>query len=340
MFALELLIVGVLIALNGFLAMSELALVSANRIRLKTLANEGHRGAARALALAEQPGRFLSTVQIGITLAGVFAGAYSGATIALPLAVYLERLGVPDHLSETAALAIVVAAITYFSLILGELVPKQIGLRRAEQIAAWVAPSMIALSRLASPLVYVLDVSSRFVLRRLGIEGRVGTRVTEEEIKTLVAEAEAGGTVEPEEKAMITRVMRLGDRPVRAIMTPRREIDWIDLDADEAENRQTIRRSPHSRFPVARSQIDAVEGIVQTKDVLDAHSTKETRVESQDELVRRIDEASRFIPHDRLGICPQCGFSTNVFGTHFTVDDEKRKLGRLVEVADKVWGAA
>jgi putative hemolysin len=271
MLALELVIVGLLIALNGFLAMSELAVVSANRIRLKTRANEGSRGAARALALAQQPGRFLSTVQIGITLAGVFAGAYSGATIALPLAVYLERLGVPDHLGETAALAIVVAAITYFSLILGELVPKQIGLQRSEQIAARVAPSMIALSRLASPLVWILDVSSRFVLRRLGIEGPVGTRVTEEEIRTLVAEAEAGGTVEPEEKAMITRVMRLGDRPVRAIMTPRREVDWIDLDADEAENRRTIRRSLHSRLPVAHSQIDAVEGIIQTKDLLDAY---------------------------------------------------------------------
>jgi putative hemolysin len=271
MFALELLIVGALIVLNGFLAMSELAVVSANRIRLQTLANQGHKDAARALSLAAHPGRFLSTVQIGITLAGVLAGAYSGATFAEPLAEYLEGLGVANHVSDTVALAIVVAAITFLSLILGELVPKQIGLQRADRIATSIAAPMAALSRLAAPLVWILDVSSRFVLRRLRVEGPVGSLVTEEEIKTLVAEAEAGGTVEPEETAMITRVMRLGDRPVRAIMTPRREVDWLDLAADEAENRRTIRRSLHSRLPVAHTQIDAVEGIVQTKDLLDAY---------------------------------------------------------------------
>jgi putative hemolysin len=271
MLALEISVIFLLIALNGFFAMSELAVVSANRVRLKSLVKLGVRGSRRALALAERPGRFLSTVQIGITLAGVFAGAYSGATVAGRLAGHLEIAGVPDHLSDSIALASVVAVITYLSLILGELVPKQIALHRAEKVATAVAPAMTFIARLGSPFVWLLDTSSAFVLRRLGAGVPAKASVTEEEIKILVAEAEASGAVEPEEKDMITRVMRLGDRPVRAIMTPRRDVDWIDLDADDAEIRATIRRTPHSRLAAAHGYVDAVVGIVHTKDVLNAY---------------------------------------------------------------------
>jgi putative hemolysin len=271
MIALELSVILVMIALNGYFAMSELAVISANRVRLKTLAETGARGAARALALKARPGRFLSTVQIGITLAGVFAGAYSGSTVAARLARFLEDLSVPASLSDSIALALVVAVITYLSLILGELVPKQIALRRAERIAATVAPSMAAISWLASPFASLLDASSRFVLHRLGTEAKPESLVTEEEIRTLVAEAEAVGVVEPEEKHMITRVMRLGDRPIRAIMTPRRDVDWIDLDAEDDEIRRTLRRTPHSRLAAAHGIVDAVVGIVQTKDILNAY---------------------------------------------------------------------
>lgn len=290
MIALELSVIVILIALNGFFAMSELAVVSANRIRLKTLVRGGVRGSKRALALAERPGRFLSTVQFGITLAGVFAGAYSGATVAARLAHYLEAVGVPDHYSDSLALGLVVAVITYLSLILGELVPKQIALHRAEKVATAVAPAMTFISRLASPFVYVLDASSRFVLRRFGAEVPTKASVTEEEIKILVAEAEAIGVVEPEEKDMITRVMRLGDRPVRAIMTPRRDVDWIDLDADDAEIRATIRRTPHARLAAAHSYVDAVVGIVHIKDVLNAY------IEGGPVNVRRFVKKAPIVP--------------------------------------------
>jgi putative hemolysin len=270
MLAAELLLVLCLILLNGFLAMSELAVVSARRTRLAALVKEGRRGARRALLLAENPGRFLSTVQIGITLVGVLAGAFGGARIAGPLADRLAAAGVSVDLAEPLALGAVVAVIAYLSLILGELVPKQLALGDPERIALFVAPPMRILSRIASPLVWLLDRSARLVLAVFGRSAHRREAVSEEEIKALVAEAELAGVVEPAETRMITAVMRLGDRSVRAVMTPRREVDWVDLDAGEERIRQAIRTSPHSRLPAAHGTIDAVAGIVRTKDLLDA----------------------------------------------------------------------
>ena len=270
MLALELAIVAVLIIVNGLLAMSELAVVSARPARLRAMQQKGSAAAGRALALQENPGRFLSTVQIGITLVGVLSGAFSGATLGLRLTEWLETMGMPDRFADTLGVGVVVALITYFSLIIGELVPKQIALRNPERVASIVAPAMALLSRVASPLVWLLDISGRAVLAILGQSGEDGQKVTDEEIRTIIAEAESHGTIESDERRMIAGVMRLGDRAVRGIMTPRTEVDWLDLNADKAEIRKTLLETPHSRLPAAEGSIDAMVGVVQTRDLLAA----------------------------------------------------------------------
>jgi len=268
MFMLELSIVILLIILNGFFAMSELAVISVRRARLQPLANAGNRGAQAALALAAEPGRFLSTVQIGITLIGIFAGAYSGATLAQGLSAWLRRFPAVAEFANGLALGLVVAAITYLSLIIGELAPKHLALRNPERIAAGVARPMRMLAWLASPLVWMLDASTRLVLRLLGSASASASQITDEEIKTLLAEATKAGVVAQAEQAMISGVMRLADRPVRMVMTPRPDIVWLDLDNEPVENLQRLRDSHYSRFPVGRGDIDEVIGVVQAKDLL------------------------------------------------------------------------
>lgn len=267
---LEIAIVVVLICLNGLLAMSELAVVSARPARLKAMIDRNVSGAGRALELGANPGRFLSTVQIGITLVGVLSGAFSGATLGERLSYTLSESGLSDRIADPLGVGIVVAVITYASLIVGELVPKQIALRDPERIAVMVAPAMTALSKVSLPLVFLLDVSGRAVLWLLGQSGESEEKVTDEEIKMLVAEAEHHGTIESDERRMIAGVMRLGDRAVRAVMTPRTEIDWLNLEWDEATARKMLMETQHSRLPVAEGVVDNMVGVVQTRDLLAA----------------------------------------------------------------------
>ncbi|MDW8126122.1 MAG: hemolysin family protein, partial [Geminicoccaceae bacterium] len=264
----ELLVVFLLVLLNGFFAMAEIALVSAKKPRLEAMAREGVRGASTALELLASPGRFLSAVQVGITFVGLLAGAFGGATLAQRLAQVLVELGAQPEAAQLVAVGGVVVAIGYASLILGELVPKQLALTRPERIAVRVARPMWWLARLASPLVLLLEASSRLVLRLLGPPGRPAEAPSEAEIRALVAEAESAGVVEPEEKAMIGRVMRLGDLSVRAIMTPRHELDWLDLDRPPEELLERMLASPHSRLPAGRGRVDEVTGVIRVKDVL------------------------------------------------------------------------
>jgi putative hemolysin len=276
MLYLELTIVIALILLNGLLAMAELAIVSSRRARLQALIDRDVVGSRRALALASDPGKFLSTVQFGITLVGVLSGAFSGATLGLRLSDTLASFGLSRGIADAAGVGLVVAAITYVSLILGELVPKQIALRNPERIAVKVAPAMSTLAKIASPFIWFLDFSGRMVLRLLGQKPGSEQRVTEEEIRTLVAEAETAGILEPGERAMIAGVMRLGDRPVRAVMTPRRDVDMIDLTDDVEANRRTIVESVHSRLPVYVGTSEEMLGVVHAKDLLDAYLRGET----------------------------------------------------------------
>lgn len=267
---LELLLVFILTLINGSLAMSELAVVSSRPARLKSMAERGVSGANRALALASDPGRFLSSVQIGITLVGVLSGAVSGATLGERLSGWLVTQGVPYNWAGIIGVGLVVTGITYLSLIIGELVPKQLALKNPERIACTVAPAMMWIARIAAPIVWVLDRSGKLVLTLLGQAAESEQRVTDEEIRTIVAEAENAGVLEPGERDMIAGVMRLGDRPVRQVMTPRFEIDMVDLSDKPAEIMRLIRESPHSRFPVHEGNPDEVTGILWVKDVFDA----------------------------------------------------------------------
>ncbi|TKT80392.1 hemolysin family protein [Aquamicrobium sp. LC103] len=267
---LEIAIVVVLICVNGLLAMSELAVVSSRPARLKAMAERGESGAERAAKLASHPGRFLSTVQIGITLVGVLSGAFSGATLGLRLSAWLVDAGMSSGAASTLGVGAVVAIITYGSLIIGELVPKQIALRNPEAIAAKVAPLMHLLSVVAAPLVWLLDISGRIVLRLLGQHEESGTKVTDEEIASLIAEAESHGVVESDERRMIAGVMRLADRSVRAIMTPRTEVDWIDLSDTKANVRKRLLETNHSMLPAAEGSVDNMVGVIRTREALAA----------------------------------------------------------------------
>ncbi len=260
-----------LIVLNGFLAMSELAIVASRRPRLKGLAANGNRGAAAALKLGADPARFLSSVQIGITLVAILNGAFSGERLAGPVAERLTAwFGLPPATAADLGFGIVIALTTYVSLIVGELVPKQFALRSPERIAVAVAPLMAGMTRVAAPFAWVLDKSSALVFRLLGQTREANHIVTEEELRSVVAEAETAGVIEEQEHSMITGVMRLADRQVRGVMTPRGQVEWLDADATEAETRAALVATPHTRLLVANGSIDDILGVIQARDVVAA----------------------------------------------------------------------
>jgi putative hemolysin len=259
-----------LVALNGVFAMSELAIVSARKARLEAMLRSGRRGVQTALDLASDPGKFLSTVQIGITLIGIINGAYSGASLGMPMAARIEALGIETQLAETIGFAIVIAFTTYVSLIMGELVPKQFALRSPEPIAALVATPMLWLAWITAPIVWVLDKSSALVFRVLGLNRESENRVTAEELHMIFAEATHSGVIEEHERSIISGVVRLADRPVREVMTPRTDVDWIDVNLDETAIRAALAATPHTRLPVADGSVDAVIGVVQARDVVTA----------------------------------------------------------------------
>jgi len=267
----------VLIGLNGLFALSELAIVSARKPRLRAMADSGRRGAAAALALAEEPGRFLSTVQIGITLVGILAGAYSGAGLSERRDAIFEGWGIPTRVAEPLAYAVVIGGITYLSVIIGELVPKHLALKNTEGIACAVAPLMTVVSRVSAPVVWVLDASTQLVFRLFGVKTEPDTPVTEQDIKTLVAEAETAGVIETDERKMIAGVLRLGNRAVRGVMTPRTDVDWINLADSADEIRLALKRTAHTRLPVWEGDPDNVLGIVQSRELLAALLDDEPR---------------------------------------------------------------
>jgi len=267
---LDLILILALIALNGVLSMSELAIVSAREARLKGLAKAGSGGARTALTLAADPGRFLSTVQIGITLVGILTGAYSGASLGEPVAQRLALAGVAPDLSHQLGFGLVIAVTTFLSLIIGELVPKQFALRSAEPIAVFMARPMLWLSKATAPFVWLLDKSSAAIFAMLGLKREAENQVTAEELHLVVAEAQSAGVLEESERAIISGIVRLADRPVREVMTPRTEIDWLDLGCSPEQLRASLRETPHSRIPVAEGSVENIVGVLQTRDLLDA----------------------------------------------------------------------
>ena len=265
---IEILTILVLIIVNGVFSMSEMAIVSARKVRLQHQANQGDTKARAALELAEAPNRFLSTVQVGISLIGILTGAFGGATLADKLASYLRLIPGLAPYSQPIAFAIVVLTITYLSLIIGELVPKRLALNNPERIAANVAIPMRMVEAIASPVVHLLSASTDLVLRVLGIGPSTEPQVTEEEIKVLIEQGTEAGTFEEAEQDMLERVFRLGDRPVNALMTPRPDIVWLDLEDSAEENRQKMMESAHSRFPVCQGGLDNVLGVLHVTDLL------------------------------------------------------------------------
>ena len=259
-----------LVALNGVFAMSELAIVSSRKPRLEAMARAGRKSARCALDLAADPGKFLSTVQIGITLIGILAGAYSGASLGGPVGERLALLGVPKTVAGEVGFGLVIAVTTYFSLIIGELVPKQFALRSPEPIAALVALPMLWLSKATAPVVWLLDRSSALIFRIIGLNRESESHVTAEELHLIVAEASNAGVIEESERAIISGVVRLADRPVREVMTPRTEIEWIDANDTSEAIREQLLAMPHSRMPVAEGSVDEIFGVVQARDIVAA----------------------------------------------------------------------
>ena len=266
----DLVLILALVALNGLLSMSELAIVSAREARLKAMAKAGSSGAQCAIDLAAEPGRFLSTVQIGITLIGILAGAYSGASLGTPVAQRIALLGLDPETAQTVGFGLVIVATTFASLVIGELVPKQFALRNPEGIAAIMARPLSWLSIITRPFVWLLDKTSALIFRALGLNREAKNVVTAEELHLVVAEAQTAGVLDEEERAIISGIVRLADRAVREVMTPRTDIDWIDIGCGRDEIRSALAATPHSRLPVTDGSVDNIVGVVSTRDMLTA----------------------------------------------------------------------
>ncbi|MFB0611815.1 hemolysin family protein [Aurantiacibacter poecillastricola] len=316
-----------LIVLNGVFAMSELAIVSARTARLQMAADKGSKSAEVAMRLAAEPGKFLSTVQIGITLIGIVSGAVSGAALGGPVGERLALLGIDADTAYNIGFAIVIVLTTFFTLVVGELVPKQLALRAATPISIVMARPMALLARAAAPFVWLLDASSSALLSLLGMRNAGDHRLTSEELQMILADATRSGVIEEKEHAILSGIMRLQDRPVRELMTPRTEIDWLDIGADDAAIRETIAESPHSLLPVAEGSPDKVLGVVKAREVLAQLVTGQPVV--LEELLRK----SEVVPDqldvmDALRVLQQSGTGMAM------VHDEYGHLDGIVTTAD------
>ena len=265
---IEFIIILFLVSLNGLFAMSEIAIVSVRKSRLQQRVEKGDKRAELALQLAEDPEDFLSTVQIGITLIGILAGVFGGATLAEDLATLLTRFGLPTDYSNPISVAVVVAIITYLTLIIGELVPKSVALQNAERVAVAVAPFMHRLRKVMYPFVWLLSISTQFITRLLGGDLAQEPTITGEEIEIMLQQGAEEGVFEPEEPEIVKRIFRLSDRTVKSLMTPRHEIVWLDRLDTLDQVRQKIITKGYSRYPVAERNLDHVIGYIEVKDMV------------------------------------------------------------------------
>ena len=261
----EILIILFLILLNGVFSMSEISLISARKSSLQSEANKGSKSARTALKLAENPDRFLSSVQVGITLIGLLTGMFSGNKIAAIFTEVMMKAGLSESVAGPLAQTIIIIIVTYFSIVLGELVPKRIGMSAAEKVSKIVAGPMRFISKLTYPLVWILSKSTSVIVKMLGVKNQEA-KVTEEEIKSIIQEGTEEGEVSPVEQDIVERVFTLGDLSVSTIMTLRNEITWLELEMNEAEVRETIENNLFEEYPVADGDLDHVVGILRLKD--------------------------------------------------------------------------
>ena len=273
--ALEILLILSLVLANGVFSGAEIAIISSRRHRLEQWAAKGRRSARVALRLAESPNEFLSTVQIGITLIGILSGAVGGATVARRFEQVFDRIPWLQGYSEALSFILVVTVITYLSLLIGELVPKRIAMANPEQIACTAAPPMRWLSRVSAPLVVLLSRSTDALLRLVGVPTEASQDVSEDEIRALIRQGAESGVFEEAEHGMMQRVMRLGDRAIKTLMTPRTEISWLDLEEPVEESLRELLEGAHSQFPVARGTLDACLGFVRVRNILLARLNNE-----------------------------------------------------------------
>jgi putative hemolysin len=317
----------VLILANGVFAMSEIAVVTARKVRLQQRADEGDARAQAALNLAHDPEKFLSTVQVGITMVGVLAGAYGGNRLAAPLSQEIAQIPQLARYADNIALALVVTVITVLSLIVGELVPKRIGLNSPEAIASWVARPMMMLARIGGPIVALLTSATNLVLRIFGVKGEAEPNLTEDEIKALISQGAETGAVGVTEENIVQRVFQLGDQRVAAIMTPRPDIEWIDVDAGEEELREFLASHSHTQFVVCHGGLDEVLGIVRSADLLPV-AFKGARIE-----LRSLTREALFVPDSM----PAVQLLESFRGSHkhvALVMDEYGAVEGLVTVTD------
>ncbi len=311
--------------LNGIFAMVEIALVSSRQTRLKQRADEGQRGAAAALELLEEPNRFLSTVQIGITLVGIFSGAFGAAQLSPPLAELLSRVSFLENSADEIAFASLVLIITYFSLVIGELIPKRVAINKPEAVASALAIPMRFLSKIAKPVVSVLSASSELGVRLLGIKPGNEPSITEEEIKVLIEEGQQSGIFKKEEREMISSVFRLGDRRVGALMTPRLEMAWIDINDPIDEIWTELQRTPYARIPVADGEIDDVLGYIQIKELLG-----QSPDDPEFNLHKFIKEPI-FLPENMAALESLANFQTGGVHLAFVVDEYGGIIGMVTD---------
>jgi putative hemolysin len=323
-----------LILLNGAFAMSEIALITARRARLQKLAEEGDRAAAAAMKLGENPNQFLSTVQIGITSIGILNGIVGEATLAGPFAIWLHGLGVGNPLAGYLATGLVVVCITYFTIILGELVPKRVGQISPEPIARLVARPMLWLATITKPFVKLLSGSTQLVLRLLGVKERTDQGVTQEEINLMLAEGSDAGVIEHHEHQMVRNVFRLDDRQIASLMVPRGEIVYFDVEDTLEENLRRLEQSRHSRFPVVRGGWEDVLGVASARELL-----AQTLRGEKPNLVENLQPAV-FLPESLTGMELLENFKNSGVHLAFIVDEygEVQGIVTLQDVMEAITG--
>jgi putative hemolysin len=329
----DLLFLLLLLVANGLFAMAEIALVASRSVRLEQRAHAGDARAAHALRLKANPTDFLSTVQVGITLIGILAGAYSGSTLAEPLAALLRSVPAIGPYGDALALAIVVSALTYCSLVIGELVPKAIALREPERIAAWVAQPFDIVARVASPLVRLLSISTNVLLWLLRVRPGVDPHPTEDEIRALIKQAAHTGEVEPAEQLLVEKVFHLGDRRVSSLMTPRHNVEWIDVNGEAAEIRQALATQRRSCYLVCDSELDRVVGVALAEELLAQCLTGQT-VD-----LRAVARAPLFVPDTLSALILLEQFRTAHTETALVVDEYGGIQG-LITITDILEGLA
>jgi putative hemolysin len=317
---LDIIILLLLLVINGLFVLAEIALVSARKARLEGMSEKGNNKAGIALHLAQHPDIFLPTAQIGITLISILTGIYSGEKFSKNLEPYIAKINFLEPYAATISTVIIVIIVTFFSIIIGELIPKRIGLIKAERIACMVAKPVLFLSKVTSPLVWVLNKTTGFIFRVFGIHSSQDNIVTEEEIKAIISEGTEHGTIDEAEQEIIERVFHLGDRNITSLMTHRSDIVWLDANATLKAVTETVKNSPHSVYPLCEGQIDEIRGVIHVKDLFLA---------KEETILSTMMRKTLFVPDNNTAYQVLEKFKETKIHSCFIVDEYGTMLGMI-----------